>query len=115
MIKIKGFQCILLVICLSLIYANVAFAEGLGGIPSMTDDTHAGWYYFDENKMKIKNQWKQVNDNWYYFGDDGKSIQSAWAEINGQWYYFNEMSVMLHDTTTPDGYYAGSDGAWVTE
>lgn len=107
------FSPVLLAVFLSIICSNNIFAEGLGGIPSMTDDTHAGWFFFDNNNAKIKNQWKQVNNIWYYFGEDGKSIQNAWAEIDGKWYYFDQWSIMLHDTTTPDGYYVGSDGAWI--
>ncbi|WP_143318746.1 hypothetical protein [Clostridium sp. HBUAS56010] len=63
----------------------------------------------------LQNQWKQVWDNWYYFGDDGISKQNTWANIEGKWYYFDQWSVMLHDTTTPDGYQVNSDGAWVKD
>lgn len=71
-------------------------------------------YVFDDYSC-IKNEWKQVSDKWFYFGDDGLSKQNTWVQIDGKWYYFDEWSVMLHDTTTPDGYTVGPDGAWITD
>lgn len=68
--------------------------------------------YFTEQEF-LKNQWKYVWEDWYYFGDDGVTKYNTWAEIDGKWYYFDHWSRMLHDTTTPDGYYVGADGAWV--
>lgn len=91
--------------------------EGMG-ITTVASNEQV-WKYYTGNDTEngtpeyLKNQWKQVWDNWYYFGDDGDSKQNTWAEIDGKWYYFDEWSRMLHDTTTPDGYYVGSDGAWV--
>lgn len=63
----------------------------------------------------LKNQWKQAWGYWYYFGEDGESKNNTWARIDGKWYYFNEWSRMIHDTTTPDGYTVGSDGAWIKD
>lgn len=83
--------------------------------PSKFSDSEQVYWYIGEDGYQIKNQWKQVWDNWYYFGEDGASKQNTWAEINGKWYYFDEWSVMLHDTTTPDGYTVGPDGAWVKD
>lgn len=71
--------------------------------------------YAYEDGTYAKNQWKQVWDDWYYFGDDGRSKYNTWADINDKWYYFDNWSRMLHDTTTPDGYTVGPDGAWITE
>lgn len=80
--------------------------------PIDTNEYERIYCYQNEDYSRVKNEWKQVWDNWYYFGDDGKSLQNAWAEIDGKWYYFDQWSIMLHDTTTPDGYYVGTDGAW---
>lgn len=79
------------------------------------DDSSAVLCYLNADGTRIKDQWKQVWDNWYYFDEEGVSKQNTWAEIDGKWYYFDQWSIMLHDTTTPDGYYVGSDGAWVQE
>lgn len=99
-----------LLICLCV--PLLAFAkEGMGKIGG--DNNSAILRYTYDDDSYAVNEWKQVWDNWYYFGEDGISKQNTWAEIDGKWYYFDEWSRMLHDTTTPDGYYVGPDGAWV--
>lgn len=35
------------------------------------------------------------------------------AGANGIWYYLGQDGVMLTNTTTPDGYKVGADGAWI--
>ncbi|WP_333683400.1 hypothetical protein [Enterocloster lavalensis] len=108
--------CLLLTLLLTLVIPFTAYGEGMSKVGGGKKE--AIWMYVtdeeDEHGIPIclTNQWKQVWDYWYYFGENGKSIQSAWKEIDGKWYYFDEYSIMLHDTTTPDGYYVGSDGAW---
>ena len=57
--------------------------------------------------------WKQDSRGWWYQNDNGSYPAGQWAEINGSWYYFDSTGYMLADTTTPDGYYVGADGAWV--
>lgn len=106
---------------LSLLIPFVAYGakEGMGSL-EYTAQKQVWIYYTGEEddqgySIRLTNQWKQVWDNWYYFDEEGISKQSTWAEIDGKWYYFDEYSIMLHDTTTPDGYYVGSDGAWVQE
>ena len=104
-------------IILSLYMSFLAYAnEGMVvSTPIERNEIEQVYYYRNVDYSCAKNEWKQVWDNWYYFGEDGKSIQNTWAEIDGKWYYFDQWSIMLHDTTTPDGYYVGSDGAWVQE
>ena len=89
--------------------------EGLGSIGGGDVEKEQMWVYTYEDGTRALKEWKQINNNWYFFGEDGKSKQNTWAEIDGKWYYFDQWSVMLHDTTTPDGHYVGSDGAWVPE
>lgn len=88
-------------------------AEGTFSTKHTSDEEVLGYAY--ENGAIAKNEWKYVREKWYYFGEDGRSKQNTWAEIDGKWYYFDQWSVMLHDTTTPDGYTVGSDGAWVKD
>lgn len=69
------------------------------------------WSYDDKSNSLLR-------DAWYYFDANG-FMAVGWRNINGKWYYFQEVNdsdgrgIMLHDTTTPDGYYLGSDGAWI--
>lgn len=58
-------------------------------------------------------EWQQDNTGWKYQNDDGSYSTSKWQEIGGKYYYFDENSYILKDTTTPDGYQVGSDGAWI--
>lgn len=60
-------------------------------------------------------EWKQDNAGWWYQNDDGSYPTNSWQEIDGKQYYFGSDGYMLHDTTTPDGYKVGSDGAWIEE
>lgn len=105
---------------LSLLSSFVSFA-GEGMLSTGSNSKNQIWVYNtgqeDEqgNRIFLKSQWKQVWDYWYYFGEDGRSKQNTWAEIDGKWYYFDQWSIMLHDTTTPDGYNVGPDGAWIPD
>ena len=58
-------------------------------------------------------EWKQDSVGWWWQNDDGSYPTSTWKEINGKQYYFGSDGYMYHDTTTPDGYTVGSDGAWI--
>ncbi len=86
------------------------------------------WYYFNADGYMVKG-WCSVDGTWYYMGSDGAML-TGWQEIDGNWYYFKSSGAMAHggwegnyylgsdgvmltDTTTPDGYHVGSDGAWI--
>lgn len=57
-------------------------------------------------------EWKQDNVGWWYQNDDGSYPANSWQEIDGKQYYFGNDGYMLHDTTTPDGYYVDANGVW---
>lgn len=58
-------------------------------------------------------QWKQDSTGWWWQEDDGSWPSNVWRAISGKWYYFGNDGYMLSNTTTPDGYKVGADGAWV--
>lgn len=59
-------------------------------------------------------EWKQEPDGqWWYQNDDGGYPENQWQEIGGKQYYFGADGYMLANTTTPDGYWVGADGAWI--
>lgn len=58
-------------------------------------------------------QWQQDSMGWWYQNDDGSYPASEWKEIDGKQYYFGADGYMLSNTTTPDGYQVGADGAWI--
>ena len=53
-------------------------------------------------------------DNWRYILKNGYYAQNGWLQdpATQKYYYFNMAAIMEADTTTPDGYYVGADGAW---
>ena len=59
------------------------------------------------------NGWKQDQNGWWYQNSDGTYPTNTWKEINGKQYYFGSNGYMLSNTTTPDGYKVGVDGAWI--
>lgn len=77
-----------------------------------------GWYArqghwtFYGSKGLITSDWLKHNNIWYYFDDLG-FMKTGWLKDNGKWYYLTYSGAMAHDTTTPDGYTVGSDGAWI--
>ncbi len=93
-----------------------------------------GWYYVKNNGVKASNEWitdngeiywieadhymakgwKQIDGKWYYLCSTGSLAKNAWkAGADGTWYYLGQDGVMLINTTTPDGYKVGADGAWI--
>lgn len=59
--------------------------------------------------------WKSDDKGWWWQEDNGIYPVSTWKEINGKHYYFGTDGYMLSNTTTPDGYKVGADGAWIQE
>ena len=58
------------------------------------------------------NQWQYINDYWYFFNEKGYMV-TGWVLWNNIWYYCSDSGAMLTNTTTPDGYRVGADGAWI--
>lgn len=110
----RNIRILFLILLVSLFTTFSSFAKE-GMLPGASSETGQVYKYLNADDSFAINEWKQVWNNWYYFGEDGKSKQNAWENIDDKWYYFDQWSVMLHDTTTPDGYTVGSDGAWVKD
>ena len=58
-------------------------------------------------------EWKQNDVGYWYQNDDGSYPTNSWLDIDGKQYYFDADGYMLSNTSTPDGYTVGSDGAWI--
>ena len=69
-------------------------------------DNHT--YYFQSNGY-VKVGWLLLNNDWYMFDSEGVMI-TGW---NGS-YYFDENGKMMKNAFTPDHYYVGSSGAYLT-
>lgn len=83
--------------------------------------------------------WEFINGKWFAFGASGyirtgwlydpvykhlfyidvnRGMLTGWQLLNNKWYYFNPVSDgtrgrLFVNTTTPDGYKVGADGAWI--
>ena len=65
-------------------------------------------YYFTSNGY-VKTSWLSLNNNWYYFKKSGCMVTSHWVGA----YYMDADGKMMTNSFTPDGYYCGSNGAYV--
>lgn len=86
-------------------------ADGQAGGAWLKDST--GWWYCYADKTYPANQWAYIDNCWYFFNSSGY-METGWISWNGAWYYCSSSGVMLTNTYTPDGYYVGADGAWIS-
>ncbi len=87
------------------------------------------WYYFD-SEGSLDTGFTTIDQNTYYFDASGKMV-TGWIQIDGTYYFFNASGIMkisswqggcylnaegkmLVNAFTPDGYYVGSDGVYIT-
>jgi hypothetical protein len=94
----------------------VAFAEER--LPLRDGELRPRLSAMDEDYLPIKNAWYHEYDGaWIYLDEEGLALQCTWFHDpgSGKWYYFDRWCYMLHDTTTPDGYTVGPDGAWTKD
>lgn len=54
---------------------------------------------------------KYPDGKWVHLNTDLSYTTNNWQMIDGKWYYFDANGFMLTNTTTPDGYSVGADGA----
>ena len=82
--------------------------------------TNADWYRFDSDGIMLTGWYLDTDGNRYYLNPvaDGKQgrMVTGWQQIGGKWYFFKTVSdgtrgSLLVNTTTPDGYRVGADGA----
>ena len=86
-------------------YAKTGFQESNGKV-----------YYLDVNTAQMLTDWQLIDGVWYYFNyPNGDMAISKWIQTSpsGKWYYVGADGKMLANTTTPDGYRVGADGAWI--
>lgn len=68
-----------------------------------------GWWYKYNKGWWPAAKWQEIDGKWYYFYADGYMAYNTWIGD----YYVSASGAMLTNTTTPDGYRVGADGAWV--
>ena len=91
-------------------------------------DSHGKWYQYSNGTYE-KSGFKQIDNHTYYFQSNGY-VQVGWLLSNNDWYmfdsegvmitgwngsyYFDENGKMMKNAFTPDNYYVGSSGAYLT-
>lgn len=71
------------------------------------------WYSFNFNGYARASQWIQDNGCWYYLKDSCAMARNEWINWKGKSYYLGDTGMMYVNCHTPDGYWVGSDGAWI--
>ena len=91
-------------------------------------DSHGKWYQYSDGTFE-KSGFKEIDGKTYYFQSNGY-LQVGWLSLNNDWYmfdsegvmitgwngsyYFDENGKMMTNAFTPDHYYVGSSGAYLT-
>jgi putative cell wall binding repeat-containing protein len=74
-----------------------------------------GYRFIDNKGYVARSSWKKINGEWYFF-DNNAYMVTGWYLVNNAWYYMDAQSgAMLKNTTTPDGYKVGIDGAYIAQ
>lgn len=81
------------------------------------NDTDKNWYYLDPDTGMMRTGWVEVAGKWYYFATQASAQTYAYDTKAEQWNYLDNgvkpMGSMYVNTTTPDGYRVGADGALI--
>lgn len=72
--------------------------------------TGGSWHYFNQNGDNAIG-WILYNGKWYYLNPSGV-MATGWVSTGGKWYYLYANGQIATNTTTPDFYVVGADGAW---
>lgn len=81
------------------------------------NDTDKNWYYLDSDTGMMRTGWVEVAGKWYYFATQASAQTYVYDAKAEQWNYLDNgvkpMGSMYVNTTTPDGYRVGADGALI--
>lgn len=94
--------------------------KDLGTTDGSWKKNETGWWYENADGSYTSNNWQKINGEWYRFDNSGY-MQTGWyQDQDGNWYYLSQEQganegKMQRNKTTPDGYYVGSDGAWIQD
>lgn len=73
------------------------------------------WYDADgKQTYKPLGHWMKNSKGWWFEDTSGWYPRNTWQKINGKWYFFTEDGYMDYSEYR-QGYWLGSDGAWVEE
>lgn len=94
-----------------MISSTLAFSQTTvnAAVQNGWEQNRATWNYYINGNKAIG--WQYINNNWYYMKSNG-DMATGWISDGGKSYYLNSNGSMAVNTTTPDGYVVGADGAW---
>lgn len=87
---------------------------GESGIMEQPDEEYVKGIWFEKgigSTQYSAGTWMHDESGWWY-EDNGWYPVSEWKKIDGKWYYFTDSGYMDYSEYR-DGYWLGSDGAWV--
>ncbi|MCE1919987.1 choline-binding protein D, partial [Enterobacter ludwigii] len=74
------------------------------------------WYFLNPVSNgylgAMKTGWIQDNGTWYYLNASGAMKTGWFQDYDGRWYFLKSNGAMAANEYI-DGYYLGSNGAWV--
>ncbi|MCI9163427.1 MAG: hypothetical protein HFG59_09240 [Lachnospiraceae bacterium] len=75
-------------------------------------DQNGWWYQYGDGTYPY-GCWLSIDNKWYCFNEAGY-IRYGWILQNGNWYYCGPDGALMANTRTPDGYYVGEGGIWIS-
>ena len=82
---------------------------------AVVDEDTGKEYYLGSDGAMVTGWVQDSQGEWYNYGDDGALVTDSWIEDdNGSWYYVDANGEMARNEEI-DGYYVGSDGAWIPD
>ncbi len=70
------------------------------------------WSFYDATGAQMKASWVNLGGTWYYLNASGAMKTGWFQDYDGRWYFLKSNGAMAANEYI-DGYYLGSNGAWV--
>ncbi len=86
------------------------FMSSIGTMTTGWQNVGGKWYLMNSSGA-MTTGWQQTGGKWYFLQSSGE-MTTGWFNDNGTWYYLNSDGSMASNTYV-DGYYVGSNGAWI--
>lgn len=89
--------------------SSYRLTEG-GPDSGMWEQDAFGYRYCNGDGTYTRNNWQRIQGLWYFFDENGYR-KTGWLSWNDKLYFLDENGVMLTNSQTPDGKWAGEDGS----
>ena len=89
--------------------ATMVLSSSIVAFAGQWQQEGTAWKYQNDDNTYTANGWQWIDGKRYYFDANGYMAANKWIGN----YYVGSNGAMLTNTTTPDGYQVGGDGAWI--